>query len=97
MRTIAETDLNESEIDLNECEHFLEAKLAWSEIDQSWMNLVSMAILRDHRILKTEHESTRSQGDALFTQSSHKTSTKTTTFIIRNTLYLLHMLECKYI
>ena len=41
MRT--EIDLNESEIDLNECEHFQAAKqtLDRSEIDVSWINLSS--------------------------------------------------------
>ena len=34
MRT--EIDLNESEIDLNECEHFLKANLDQSEIDLKW-------------------------------------------------------------
>ena len=35
MRT--EIDLNESEIDLNECKHFLKANMALSEIDSNWM------------------------------------------------------------
>ena len=37
MRT--EIDLNESEIDLNECEHFLKVNLDRSEIHASWIHL----------------------------------------------------------
>ena len=40
MRT--EIDLNESEIDLNECEHFLKANLDRTEIELSWIDLVRM-------------------------------------------------------
>ena len=33
-----EIDLNESEINLNECEHFLKANLERFEIDSTWIN-----------------------------------------------------------
>ena len=47
MRT--EIDLNESEIDLNECEHFFTSSMDRSEIDLTWVDLINPIIPQKYR------------------------------------------------
>ena len=53
MRT--KIDLNDSEIDLNECEHFLKAKLDRLQIVLSWMDLSMNCPLYPPTVIEINH------------------------------------------